>query len=112
MLRESLNVDYVTNTVFSSRTYWLTETNKNDIWLVDCGDIEKIVKKLPKNSTIVGVLLTHVHFDHIYGLNQLMCLFPPLLSLCTNNYPKPLPTNHKPQTSIPSTRSPRLSTNN
>ncbi len=76
MLRESLNVDYVTNTVFSSRTYWLTEKNKNDIWLVDCGDIEKIVKKLPKNSTIVGVLLTHVHFDHIYGLNQLMCLFP------------------------------------
>ena len=76
MLRESLNVNYVTNTVFSSRTYWLTENNQNDIWLVDCGDIEIIVKKLPKNSRIVGVLLTHVHFDHIYGLNQLMCQFP------------------------------------
>lgn len=76
MLRESLNVDYVTNIVFSSRTYWLTDKNQNDIWLVDCGDIEKVLNKLPKNSRVKGVLLTHVHFDHIYGLNQLMCLFP------------------------------------
>lgn len=76
MIRESLNVDYITNTVFSSRTYWLTEKDQKNVWLVDCGDIEKVVQKLPKNSKIMGVLLTHVHFDHIYGLNQLICLFP------------------------------------
>lgn len=75
-IRESLNIDFITNTVFSSRTYWLTEKNQKDVWLVDCGDIEKVVKRLPKSSRILGVLLTHVHFDHIYGLNQLLRLFP------------------------------------
>lgn len=76
MIRESLNIDFITNTVFSSRTYWLTEKDQRDVWLVDCGDIEEVVKRLHKDSRIVGVLLTHVHFDHIYGLNQLMRLFP------------------------------------
>lgn len=76
MIRERLNIDFITNTVFSSRTYWLTEKNQKDVWLVDCGDIEKVVKRLPKSSRILGVLLTHVHFDHIYGLNQLLRLFP------------------------------------
>lgn len=68
--------DFITNTVFSSRTYWLTDKNRKDVWLVDCGDIEEVVNRLSENSRIVGVLLTHVHFDHIYGLNQLMRLFP------------------------------------
>ena len=76
MIRESINVEYVTNTVFSSRTYWLTEKNQKDVWLVDCGDVEEIMKRLPKDPRIIGVLLTHVHFDHIYGLNQLIRQFP------------------------------------
>ena len=76
MIRESIIVDFVTNTVFSSRTYWLKERSQNNAWLVDCGDVEEVVQKLPKKSKVVGVLLTHVHFDHIYGLNQLMRCFP------------------------------------
>lgn len=76
MTGDSFNVEYITNTVFSSRTYWLTEMNRKDVWLVDCGDIEEVVQRLPENSKVVGVLLTHVHFDHIYGLNKLIQLFP------------------------------------
>ena len=76
MIRDSLIIDHITNTFFSSRTYWLTDMNWKEVWLVDCGDIDEVVKRLPKDSRIVGVLLTHVHFDHIYGLNKLMQLFP------------------------------------
>jgi len=76
VIRESLNVDFITNTVFSSRTYWLTEKAQKNVWLVDCGDVEEIVRRFPKDARIVGVLLTHVHFDHVYGLNRLMQLFP------------------------------------
>ena len=71
-----MKIDYITNSIFSSRTYWLLEGRQAKVWLVDCGDIEDVIQKLPKNSIIVGVLLTHVHFDHIYGLNQLMQVFP------------------------------------
>ena len=76
MALEKLKVDYITNTIFSSRTYWLTESNKSKVWLVDCGDINIVLSKLAKDAIITGGLLTHVHFDHIYGLNELINRFP------------------------------------
>ena len=76
MIYEGIEVTYLTNSFFSSRTYWLSEKQGNKIWLVDCGDAEEIVKKLPERVTVAGVLLTHVHFDHIYGLNKLLSLYP------------------------------------
>lgn len=76
MIFDSIKVEFITNSYFSSRTYWLTENHQKNVWLVDCGDVEEVVKRLPADSRIVGVLLTHVHFDHIYGLNRLMRLFP------------------------------------
>ena len=73
---ETLIIDYITNSVFSSRTYWFTEKDRSRFWLVDCGDLDLVIRQLPENAKIVGVLLTHVHFDHIYGLNQLIRKFP------------------------------------
>lgn len=76
MIRESIIINYITNSIFSSRTYWLKENIQERVWLVDCGDFDKVIQRLPEKSKVVGVLLTHVHFDHIYGLNQLMRAFP------------------------------------
>lgn len=76
MIKQQLLVNYITNNVFSSRTYWLSEIQQSKIWLVDCGDVEEVLKQLPKVMEIAGVLLTHVHFDHIYGLNKLLSLYP------------------------------------
>ncbi len=52
------------------------EENDEKVWLVDCGDTENVMDNLPVFSKVVGVLLTHVHFDHIYGLNDLVRQFP------------------------------------
>ena len=76
MIIEKINTGFITNSIFSSRTYWLAEEKHTNIWLVDCGDFDKVIQRLPEKSKVVGVLLTHVHFDHIYGLNQLMRAFP------------------------------------
>jgi glyoxylase-like metal-dependent hydrolase (beta-lactamase superfamily II) len=40
---------------------------------VDCGDVSPICNWMKKNkkTSVAGVLLTHSHFDHIYGLNNL-----------------------------------------
>lgn len=73
---EDIMIGYITNSVFSSCTYWLTDEKQEKVWLIDCGDIDIVIPMLPKTSRIVGVLLTHVHFDHIYGLNRLMRVFP------------------------------------
>ena len=70
-----LTVDYITNRVFNSRTYILSDEMYDRVWLVDCGDTDKVLELIGKKS-VEGVLLTHAHSDHIYGLEELIKRFP------------------------------------
>lgn len=70
----------------------LTQEGNRSMWLVDCGDVPPIVDMLSSvggnlSLLIKGVLLTHVHYDHIYGLPQLKELFPSL-RVYTNEFGK------------------------
>ena len=71
-----MSVSYIVNSVFESLTYILPINDEKECYLVDCGDVEKIIDQGWKVS---GVLLTHSHFDHIYGLNKLVEIFPEVL---------------------------------
>ena len=68
----------IINSFFHSFTYILVEDGKNYVWLVDCGDLEPLLPLL-EGKKLKGVLLTHAHFDHIYGLNKLVKHFPDTL---------------------------------
>ena len=74
-----MKASHIVNTIFSSRTYILSG-DKSEFWIVDCGDVEPLMERLSavggKDYRIKGVLLTHAHFDHIYGLPRLTELFP------------------------------------
>ena len=70
-----LEVDYFTNRVFNSRTYILSKEGSDAVWLVDCGDTDRALE-LIEGKTVEGVLLTHAHSDHIYGLEALIKHFP------------------------------------
>lgn len=60
------------NSIYSSNTYILYSNIYEDVWIIDVGDATNIIKWLETyNKKIKGVLLTHTHFDHIYGLNDL-----------------------------------------
>ena len=66
------------NSRFGSNTYIISHSKHNDVWLIDPGDTDVIFKWM-KNQTkqsITGVLLTHAHFDHIYGLNDIVTHYP------------------------------------
>lgn len=65
-------LEFIVNSIFNSITYILPVGNQKDCWLVDCGDVEKVIEQ---GWRVRGVLLTHAHFDHIYGLNKLMDAF-------------------------------------
>lgn len=85
-----MKVSYIVNSVFTSKTYFLTQEGNPSVWLVDCGDVPPIVDMLSSMGgafIIKGVLLTHVHYDHIYGLSRLTEKFPSL-RVYTNEYGK------------------------
>ena len=77
-----LTVDFITNRVFNSRTYIISNTGFDMVWLVDCGDIDKVMELIGEKS-VEGVLLTHAHSDHIYGLEELIKRYPSV-KICTN----------------------------
>lgn len=64
------------NSIYSSCTYIIK--SENFCWLVDVGDIKPILEFV-ENRTILGVFLTHTHYDHIYGLPALLEKFPDCL---------------------------------
>lgn len=68
-----IQIKEIVNSIFTSKTYILFCEGKNNAWLVDVGDVEPIVEFLKEKSlTVEGVLITHGHFDHIYGLPELV----------------------------------------
>ena len=70
-----LKIDYIGNSFFDSITWLLSVEESSWVWLVDCGDVEPVIKKIG-GKNIAGVLLTHAHFDHIYGLPELLERYP------------------------------------
>lgn len=90
-------MDFIVNAVFNSRTYILSDENNTSLWLVDCGDIDVLLKMLNSicdSLQIKGVLLTHTHYDHIYGLPKLTQLFPDVV-IYTNSIGKEMLANEK-----------------
>lgn len=66
-----------TNTVATSNTYVLCLEKEGISWVIDPGDTSPIFKCLKENdSKLEGLLLTHSHYDHIYGINDLLMAFP------------------------------------
>lgn len=72
-----IEIHDITNTIFTSKTYILSKDGCDKAWLVDIGDVEPVLEYLnAKHLAVEGTLLTHAHFDHIYGLEALVERFP------------------------------------
>ena len=70
-------VTRIVNDILQSCTYVIDFKDKQGVYLVDCGDSRPIFDYLKRSKKIVkGVILTHCHYDHIYGLNDIITAFP------------------------------------
>lgn len=67
----------IVNSIFTSKTYILFKEGESKAWLVDIGDIKPVLDFLEEKQLFVeGVLLTHAHFDHVYGIVPLVENYP------------------------------------
>lgn len=78
-----MQVERIVNDVFNSNTFLLRSNRNDNAWVIDPGDINKIIRALPEECSIKGAFITHYHFDHIYGLNDLIELYPDLCVFAT-----------------------------
>ncbi|MDE5975437.1 MAG: MBL fold metallo-hydrolase [Muribaculaceae bacterium] len=63
------------NSIFSSNSFIIEE--EGDAILVDVGDWEPLSSFLTsRRLNLKAVFLTHTHYDHIYGIRELMKEFP------------------------------------
>jgi len=79
-----IQIHDITNSIFTSKTYILFREGEDKAWLVDIGDIEPVLAFLQeKGLSVLGVFITHAHFDHIYGLEALADRYPECKVYCT-----------------------------
>lgn len=72
-----MRVRRIVNTVFTSNTYVVREGMEAVI--VDIGDVEPVKRYLDSRRLAPRALLvTHTHYDHIYGIRALMEMYPEL----------------------------------
>lgn len=73
------------NSIFDSNSYLFKPTDSLGAWLVDAGDSTPVVDFLVANRwDLAGILLTHSHFDHIYGINELLSHFTNVSVYCSD----------------------------
>ncbi|MBQ4831646.1 hydroxyacylglutathione hydrolase [Pseudoalteromonas sp. MMG010] len=74
---------------FSDNYIWcLTHNADNQAIVVDPGQAQPVIDELTKNNlTLEAILITHHHYDHTDGVNQLIKLFPQCKVYGPNNSP-------------------------
>ena len=71
-----LQVKKIVGKLLSSNMYLLYEEGITDCYIIDIGDSSALAEALPDGMNVNGVFLTHSHFDHMAGINNLCQMFP------------------------------------
>lgn len=65
------------NSFFRSNSFIYIDEKSSKCVLIDCGDIDPIIDYIKSRKlNLIGVMITHSHYDHIYGLNKLLRYYP------------------------------------
>jgi len=83
-----INFKKFVNSRFTSNTYIIYSTEQDSVWIVDPGDTDAVFAWMSSHSktSIAGILLTHAHFDHIYGINEILSRYQDCSIYTANDY--------------------------
>jgi hydroxyacylglutathione hydrolase len=60
------------NKILSSNSYIVHTNDERNVWVIDPGESDQLLNWINENKkTVKGILLTHSHIDHIYGVNDI-----------------------------------------
>lgn len=72
-----INIVKHVNAHSKSNTYILSIKGNEGVWVLDPGDSNFLLNWLNKTKkNLLGILVTHSHIDHIYGINDLQKEYP------------------------------------
>jgi hydroxyacylglutathione hydrolase len=72
-----VKIFHILNTILSSNTYLLSSDFASSVYVIDPGDVLPILNWIKfQKKYLAGIILTHSHYDHIYGVNELLSKFP------------------------------------
>ena len=70
---------------FKDNYIWLVLEKNNGV-IIDPGDAKPVLKELEKrNINLVSILITHNHFDHVGGVEELIINYPDVQIFAPNN---------------------------
>jgi len=69
-------VQQIVHLAFTSNTYLISNKTDGDVFLVDIGNFKGVMELISDIQTVKGVFITHYHYDHIFGINDLIKRFP------------------------------------
>lgn len=79
-----LSIKCFVNELFTSNTYLLSQEEiSDDVYLVDIGNAQDVLSVIKPNHKLKGIFLTHAHYDHIYGINEILKHFPDCIVYCS-----------------------------
>lgn len=86
----NFSIKKVINLTFNSNTFIIESNSNNAVYLIDIGNANGVLDTLNYNQEVKGVFLTHDHYDHISGLNQIITRFPNCVVYCSQYVKKAL----------------------
>ncbi len=71
-----MEVIQIINQLLTSNTYLITKRPCKEVWVVDPGESKDILNALKAGEYVKGMFITHAHYDHIFGVNNISENFP------------------------------------
>ena len=67
-------VEQIPAEIYTSNIYKITIDKF--VWLVDIGNAKPVIQSLSLGEYIIGTFITHSHYDHIHGINEIAESYP------------------------------------